>query len=353
MHKITLPNETPSRSNRKSAFPTLNGKEYIATKNVTAGSNGSEPGFKDPITQYLHEIAKIKLLNQQEEIDLARRIDAGMKAALRLDLEDPSLTARSKRALQRFVQDGLLAKEQLITANLRLVVSVAKKYRRVARDFSFLDLIQEGNQGLIRAAEKFDYQRGYKFSTYATWWIRQAIGRAIASKARTIRLPIHLSETLGKLSHTRDQLQQTLRRQPTPAEIANEMGIGWNGTRVEKTLRAARSPISLETPSGDEEGYVFGDFIADESVEPPDERADRKLLGNSVEQALELLTEREARVLRLRHGFLDGREHTLEEIGSQFGVTRERIRQIESRALRKLKVYENRTHRLRSFLEEG
>ncbi|UCH25807.1 MAG: sigma-70 family RNA polymerase sigma factor [Trueperaceae bacterium] len=327
--------------------------EPVSTKGLKTATNGAESGVKDPITQYLHEIAKIRLLNQQEEIDLARRIDAGMKAARQLDGEGPALTARSARELKRLVQDGLSAKEQLTNANLRLVVSVAKKYRRVSHEFSFLDLIQEGNQGLMRAVEKFDYRRGYKFSTYATWWIRQAIGRAIASKARTIRLPIHLSETLGKLSHTRDQLQQVLRRKPTPAEIADEMGVGWNETRVERTLGVARSPISLETPSGDDEGYVLGDFIADESVEPPEERADRNFLGNSVEQALGLLTEREAQVLRMRHGFLDGYEHTLEEIGSQFGVTRERIRQIESRALRKLKLYENRTHKLRSFLEES
>lgn len=303
----------------------------------------------DPVRQYLQEIGKVDLLKLEEEISLARRIEDGEEARVRLDEESENLSEREKRSLQRVVEDGDMARQHLIEANLRLVVSIAKKYN--GRGMSFLDLIQEGNQGLIRAVEKFEYRRRYKFSTYATWWIRQAINRAIADQSRTIRIPVHMVETINKLTRAARRLQQELSREPSFEEIADAMGPDWNAEKVEEAFKLTREPFSLETPIGDEEDSFYGDFIPDENIESPVEQASKTILSEELEEALAKLNEREAMVLKLRKGLVDGREHTLEEVGAHFGVTRERIRQIENKALRKLKYHESRTRKLRDFLD--
>jgi RNA polymerase primary sigma factor len=303
----------------------------------------------DPVRQYLQEIGRVKLLTLEEEISLARRIEEGEEARRVLDEEGDSYEERRRRQLKRVVEDGDLARQHLIEANLRLVVSIAKKYN--GRGMSFLDLIQEGNQGLIRAVEKFEYRRRYKFSTYATWWIRQAINRAIADQSRTIRIPVHMVETINKLTRASRRLQQELSREPTFAEIADAMGPDWNAEKVEEAFKLTREPFSLETPIGDEEDSFYGDFIPDENIESPVEQASKVILSEELDEALNKLSEREAMVLKLRKGLVDGREHTLEEVGSHFGVTRERIRQIENKALRKLKYHESRTRKLRDFLD--
>jgi RNA polymerase primary sigma factor len=303
----------------------------------------------DPVRQYLQEIGRVKLLTLEEEISLARRIEEGEAARATLDEIEDDVAERERRRLQRIVEDGDLARQHLIEANLRLVVSIAKKYN--GRGMSFLDLIQEGNQGLIRAVEKFEYRRRYKFSTYATWWIRQAINRAIADQSRTIRIPVHMVETINKLTRASRRLQQELSREPTFAEIADAMGPEWNAEKVEEAFKLTREPFSLETPIGDEEDSFYGDFIPDENIESPVEQASKIILSEELDEALNKLSEREAMVLKLRKGLVDGREHTLEEVGSHFGVTRERIRQIENKALRKLKYHESRTRKLRDFLE--
>jgi RNA polymerase primary sigma factor len=303
----------------------------------------------DPVRQYLQEIGRVKLLTLDEEIDLARRIEDGEASRKLLDEEVASLEEREARRHKRIVEDGDLARKHLIEANLRLVVSIAKKYN--GRGMSFLDLIQEGNQGLIRAVEKFEYRRRYKFSTYATWWIRQAINRAIADQSRTIRIPVHMVETINKLTRASRRLQQELSREPTFAEIADAMGPDWNAEKVEEAFKLTREPFSLETPIGDEEDSFYGDFIPDENIESPVDEASKIILSEELDEALNKLNEREAMVLKLRKGLVDGREHTLEEVGSHFGVTRERIRQIENKALRKLKYHESRTRKLRDFLD--
>jgi RNA polymerase primary sigma factor len=303
----------------------------------------------DPVRQYLQEIGKVDLLKLEEEISLARRIEEGEEAKKRLETDDKKLGDRDRRSLQRVVEDGELARKHLIEANLRLVVSIAKKYN--GRGMSFLDLIQEGNQGLIRAVEKFEYRRRYKFSTYATWWIRQAINRAIADQSRTIRIPVHMVETINKLTRAARRLQQELSREPSYAEIADAMGPDWNAEKVEEAFKLTREPFSLETPIGDEEDSFYGDFIPDDNIEAPVEQASKTILSEELDGALDKLNEREAMVLKLRKGLVDGREHTLEEVGAYFGVTRERIRQIENKALRKLKYHESRTRKLRDFLD--
>jgi RNA polymerase primary sigma factor len=310
---------------------------------------GSRLSTNDPVRQYLHEIGRVSLLTLEEEISLARRIEEGEAAQKRLDEESDSLPEREKRALKRIVEDGEMARQHLIEANLRLVVSIAKKY--TGRGLSFLDLIQEGNQGLIRAVEKFEYRRRYKFSTYATWWIRQAINRAIADQARTIRIPVHMVETINKLTRTARQLQQELSREPSYEEVADAMGPGWSAEKVEEVFKVSQEPVSLETPIGDEKDSFYGDFIPDDNVESPVDQASKTLLSEELEKALDKLTERESMVLKFRKGLVDGREHTLEEVGAHFGVTRERIRQIENKALRKLKYHESRTRKLRDFLD--
>lgn len=309
----------------------------------------------DPVRQYLHEIGRVALLTLEAEIELARRIEEGEEARKILEEsedfydEGDREAGRARRRLMRQVEDGNAARQGLIEANLRLVVSIAKKY--TGRGLNFLDLIQEGNQGLIRAVEKFEYRRRYKFSTYATWWIRQAINRAIADQARTIRIPVHMVETINKLTRTARQLQQELSREATHEEIAEAMGPGWDATKVEEVQKVSQEPVSLETPIGDEKDSFYGDFIPDDNLDSPVDNAAKSLLAEELEKALSKLTEREALVLKYRKGLVDGREHTLEEVGQRFNVTRERIRQIENKALRKLKYHESRTRKLRDFLE--
>ncbi len=302
----------------------------------------------DPVRQYLHEIGRVPLLTLEEEIALARRIEEGEEARVHLE-EGTEEEERAQRRLKRQMEDGAAARQGLIEANLRLVVSIAKKY--TGRGLGFLDLIQEGNQGLIRAVEKFEYRRRYKFSTYATWWIRQAINRAIADQARTIRIPVHMVETINKLTRTSRQLQQELSREASYEEIAEAMGPGWDAAKVEEVQKVSQEPVSLETPIGDEKDSFYGDFIPDENLDSPVENAAKTLLSEELEKALGKLTEREAMVLKYRKGLVDGREHTLEEVGQRFNVTRERIRQIENKALRKLKYHESRTRKLRDFLD--
>ncbi len=302
--------------------------------------------IEDPVRMYLKEIGKVPLLSAEEEIILAQEMEAGDAAAIQLQEDDGSLDQDTKEELERLVDTGNNAKKKLSEANLRLVVSIAKRY--VGRGMLFLDLIQEGNLGLIKAVEKFDYRKGYKFSTYATWWIRQAITRAIADQARTIRIPVHMVETINKLIRVSRQLLQELGREPSPEEIAEEMEIPVE--RVREILKISQEPVSLETPIGEEEDSHLGDFIQDENVPVPADAAAFTLLKEQLVEVLSTLTEREQKVLRLRFGLDDGRARTLEEVGKEFNVTRERIRQIEAKALRKLR-HPSRSRKLRDYLE--
>jgi RNA polymerase primary sigma factor len=311
---------------------------------------------EDPVRMYLKEIGKVPLLSAEEEIDLAQVMEAGVVAFEKIsimkkrmddatDEEKEELRAEIKE-LQKAVDAGSDAKKRLAEANLRLVVSIAKRY--VGRGMLFLDLIQEGNLGLIKAVEKFDYRKGYKFSTYATWWIRQAITRAIADQARTIRIPVHMVETINKLIRVSRQLLQELGREPTPEEIAEEMNMPVD--RVREILKISQEPVSLETPIGEEEDSHLGDFIKDDNVPVPADAAAFTLLKEQLEEVLGTLTEREQKVLTLRFGLEDGRARTLEEVGKEFNVTRERIRQIEAKALRKLR-HPSRSRKLKDYLE--
>jgi len=299
----------------------------------------------DPVRMYLKEIGKVDLLNPDEEIVLAQDMSAGAAAARELEKEPDQLTAERRAELQALVKKGDNAKKRLAEANLRLVVSIAKRY--VGRGMMFLDLIQEGNLGLIKAVEKFDYTKGYKFSTYATWWIRQAITRAIADQARTIRIPVHMVETINKVIRVSRQLLQELGHDPSPEEIAEEMGMPVQ--KVRDILKIALEPVSLETPIGEEEDSHLGDFIPDDDAPEPAEVASFTLLKEQLVDVLKTLTPREEKVLRLRFGIEDGRTRTLEEVGKEFNVTRERIRQIEAKALRKLR-HPSRSKKLKDFL---
>ncbi len=287
-----------------------------AEEDLVEESDGAGEGAEDPVRAYLKEIGRVPLLKSAEEILLAQRNEHGDEEA----------------------------KRHLTEANLRLVVSIAKKYS--GRGMDFLDLIQEGNRGLIRAVEKFDWRRGFKFSTYATWWIRQAITRAIADQARTIRIPVHMTDTVNRLTRTSRQLLQKLGREPTPEEIGKVLGL--SGQRVREILRAVEQPVSLETPVGSEGDSALGDFIRDETMAAPEEAVTFSMLREQVEEVLHTLAPRERQVLRLRFGLEDGRPRTLEEVGGEFGVTRERIRQIESKALRKLR-HSSRARHLKDF----
>jgi RNA polymerase primary sigma factor len=296
---------------------------------------------------YLKEIGKVPLLTAEEEVDLAKRIEAGLFASEKL--ASPSarkLDAKLSRELEAIERDGQIAKRKLVEANLRLVVSIAKRY--VGRGMLFLDLIQEGNLGLIRAVEKFDYTKGYKFSTYATWWIRQAITRAIADQARTIRIPVHMVETINKLIRIQRQLLQDLGREPMPEEIAKEMDL--TPDKVREILKVSQEPVSLETPIGEEEDSHLGDFIEDSDAVVPVDAASFILLQEQLDSVLHTLSDREKKVIQLRFGLTDGHPRTLEEVGREFGVTRERIRQIESKTLSKLR-HPSRSQKLRDYLE--
>ena len=312
---------------------------------------------EDPVRMYLKEIGKVPLLSADEEIELAQKMEAGSVAVEKIPLLKERLAETGEeqekeeiqaeiKALQLDVDRGSDAKKRLAEANLRLVVSIAKRY--VGRGMLFLDLIQEGNLGLIKAVEKFDYRKGYKFSTYATWWIRQAITRAIADQARTIRIPVHMVETINKLIRVSRQLLQELGREPTPEEIAEEMKMPVE--RVREILKISQEPVSLETPIGEEEDSHLGDFIKDDNVPVPADAATFTLLKEQLEEVLGTLTEREQKVLTLRFGLEDGRARTLEEVGKEFNVTRERIRQIEAKALSKLR-HPSRSRKLKDYLE--
>jgi RNA polymerase primary sigma factor len=299
----------------------------------------------DPVRMYLKEIGKVPLLTAAEEVDLAKRIEAGLFAAEKLG-GGRRLTVALRVDLEAVARDGDVAKRKLVEANLRLVVSIAKRY--VGRGMLFLDLIQEGNLGLIRAVEKFDYTKGYKFSTYATWWIRQAITRAIADQARTIRIPVHMVETINKLIRIQRQLLQDLGREATPEEIAKEMDL--TPDKVREIQKVAQEPVSLETPIGEEEDSHLGDFIEDTDAVVPVDAASFLLLQEQLDSVLHTLSDREKKVIQLRFGLTDGHPRTLEEVGREFGVTRERIRQIESKTLSKLR-HPSRSQKLRDYLE--
>ena len=304
----------------------------------------------DPVRMYLKEIGKVPLLSADEEINIAMRMEKGDEAKQMLEsginADGKPLTDEEKKQCQAAIDDGTQAKRLLAEANLRLVVSIAKRY--VGRGMLFLDLIQEGNLGLIKAVEKFDYRKGYKFSTYATWWIRQAITRAIADQARTIRIPVHMVETINKLIRVSRQLLQEYGREPTPEEIAKAMGI--SGAKVREIIKIAQEPVSLETPIGEEEDSHLGDFIPDDDAPAPAEAASHALMREQLWDVLNTLTPREEKVLRLRFGLDDGNQRTLEEVGREFKVTRERIRQIEAKALRKLR-HPSRSKKLKDYLE--
>ncbi len=301
-------------------------------------------GVGDSVRLYLQEIGETDLLTMQEEVWLAKRMQRGKMAEEAL--EDRTLTADQRSGYDADKLDGELARAHLIQANLRLVVSVAKKY--VGRGLSFLDLIQEGNIGLMKATDKFDYARGFKFSTYATWWIRQAITRAISDQSRTIRLPVHVGETINRVKKTGHRLQQILEREPTQEEIARAMDI--SDEKVRQVLDVSRHPISLEAPVGQDGDAFLGDFIEDETMPQPLELASQELLKAQIGDALDKLTERERKIIILRFGLEDGRFRTLEEVGHEFGITRERIRQIEAKALRKLR-HPSHSRKLRGYLE--
>lgn len=312
--------------------------------------------IEDPVRMYLKEIGKVPLLSAEEEIELAKNMEAGAVAKEKIAIlksreenateEELAEIKEEIKNLQKDLDEGDEAKKRLAEANLRLVVSIAKRY--VGRGMLFLDLIQEGNLGLIKAVEKFDYRKGYKFSTYATWWIRQAITRAIADQARTIRIPVHMVETINKLIRVSRQLLQELGREPSPEEIAAEMNMPVE--RVREILKISQEPVSLETPIGEEEDSHLGDFIQDDNVPVPADAAAFTLLKEQLEEVLGTLTEREQKVLTLRFGLEDGRARTLEEVGKEFNVTRERIRQIEAKALRKLR-HPSRSRKLKDYLE--
>ena len=334
---VQLPKVTTARSKRR------------ATRK-RANDGGVTMLTGDPVRMYLKEIGKVPLLTAAEEIDLAMKIEAGVAAGEQLEKADAGeieLERRDLRRLTRIEEVGFDAKQQLIEANLRLVVSIAK--RSVGRGMLFLDLIQEGNLGLIRAVEKFDYRKGFKFSTYATWWIRQAITRAIADQARTIRIPVHMVETINKLVRIQRQLLQELGREPTPKEIGDVMGLPEE--RVREIQKISQEPVSLETPIGEEEDSQLGDFIEDDAAVVPPDAASFSMLQEQLGKVLDGLAERERKVISLRFGLEDGHPRTLEEVGREFGVTRERIRQIESKTLAKLR-HPSRSSKLKDYLED-
>ncbi len=331
------------------ADPPLEEIEEIAEEEIVDPNSLVDSfGIDDPVRMYLKEIGKVNLLTSDEEIELAQAMGAGIEVQKQIEKmaeTGEEITEELQKELDRAMNKGERAKQRLAEANLRLVVSIAKRY--VGRGMLFLDLIQEGNLGLIKAVEKFDYTKGYKFSTYATWWIRQAITRAIADQARTIRIPVHMVETINKVIRVSRQLLQELGHDPSPEEIAEEMSMPVD--KVREILKIAQEPVSLETPIGEEEDSHLGDFIPDEDASEPAEAASFTLLKEQLVDVLGTLTPREEKVLKLRFGIEDGRTRTLEEVGKEFNVTRERIRQIEAKALRKLR-HPSRSKKLKDFL---
>jgi len=315
---------------------------------ATALSSDELVHVSDPVRMYLQEIGRYPLLTPQQEVELAMQMEAGGRASEKLGIEGADLPVADRVILQRSARNADRARKRLVEANLRLVVSIAKKY--VGRGLSLLDLIQEGNLGLIRAVEKFDYRKGFKFSTYATWWIRQAVTRALADQARTIRVPVHMVETINKLARAQRTLMQELGREPTITEIAQELEL--EPQQVTELRRIAQDPVSLETPLGEEDDSTLGDFVEDTDADVPVEVASFKLLQEYLSLVLEGLNERERQVLIMRFGLADGKVKTLEEVGSHFNVTRERIRQIETKALAKLRQ-PARAKRLEGYLESG
>ncbi len=332
------------------ADPPLEAMEDISEEEIVDPNSMVDSfGTDDPVRMYLKEIGKVNLLSSEEEIELAQAMDAGNAAKeqlAELQAAGEEIPAEVQSELDKAIKKGERAKQRLAEANLRLVVSIAKRY--VGRGMQFLDLIQEGNLGLIKAVEKFDYTKGYKFSTYATWWIRQAITRAIADQARTIRIPVHMVETINKVIRVSRQLLQELGHDPSPEEISEEMNMPVD--KVREILKIAQEPVSLETPIGEEEDSHLGDFIPDEDASEPSEAASYTLLKEQLIDVLDTLTPREEKVLKLRFGLEDGRTRTLEEVGKEFNVTRERIRQIEAKALRKLR-HPSRSKKLKDFLD--
>ncbi|MBO6206761.1 MAG: RNA polymerase sigma factor RpoD [Lachnospiraceae bacterium] len=348
----------------------LEEEEEIALdmESLEEGVIDSNVNMEDPVRMYLKEIGRVPLLSAEEEIELAKKMEAGFEAAqkneefaekravLQKQVDDGKKVQEAKKKIeeldkkiaenQRKIDIGKRAGQDLSQANLRLVVSIAKRY--VGRGMLFLDLIQEGNLGLIKAVEKFDYRKGYKFSTYATWWIRQAITRAIADQARTIRIPVHMVETINKIIRINRQLLQELGREPSPSEIAERMDMPED--RVREILKISQEPVSLETPIGEEEDSHLGDFIPDDNMPVPADAAAFTMLREQLDEILDTLTDRERKVLTLRFGLIDGRARTLEEVGKEFNVTRERIRQIEAKALRKLR-HPTRSKRIKDYLE--
>ena len=331
-------------------------EEELEGANATADEDESEQVSKglslddlanidtdDTIGLYLKEVSRVPLLTAEEEVELAQRIERGRMA--REELARGNVNTRRRHELRRLIEDGWNAREHLITANSRLVISVAKKY--MGRGVPFLDLIQEGNIGLIRATKKFDYRRGHKFSTYATWWIRQAVTRAIADQGRTIRVPVHMGDQINKLLRVQHQLTQRLGRDPSVEELAEALDVP--PKKVENMIQVARRPLSLETPTDDEEDSVLGDFIEDDDSPPPDESATYNLLREHLQEVLNTLPPREVRILQLRYGLLDGQAYTLEEVGRKMGVTRERVRQIEAQALSRLR-HPSIRRKLRDYL---
>ena len=317
--------------------PSGNPKRRVVTAGATA----------DPVKDYLKQIGRVSLLNAEQEVDLSERIEAGLYAQHLLDTEGEGLDFKRRRELKWAANDGKKAKDHLLEANLRLVVSLAKRY--TGRGMLFLDLIQEGNLGLIRAVEKFDYTKGYKFSTYATWWIRQAITRAMADQARTIRVPVHMVEVINKLSRVQRQMLQDLGREPTPDELARELDMPVE--KVQEVQKYGREPISLHTPLGEDGDSEFGDLIEDTDAIAPSDAVAFSLLQEQFQQVLETLSPREAGVIKMRYGLEDGQPKTLDDIGRVYGVTRERIRQIESKTMSKLR-HPSRSQTLRDFLDQ-
>lgn len=321
----------------ENATPSGNPKRRVVTAGATA----------DPVKDYLKQIGRVSLLNAEQEVDLSERIEAGLYAQHLLDTEGEGMDFKRRRELKWAANDGKKAKDHLLEANLRLVVSLAKRY--TGRGMLFLDLIQEGNLGLIRAVEKFDYTKGYKFSTYATWWIRQAITRAMADQARTIRVPVHMVEVINKLSRVQRQMLQDLGREPTPDELARELDMPVE--KVQEVQKYGREPISLHTPLGEDGDSEFGDLIEDTDAIAPSDAVAFSLLQEQFQQVLETLSPREAGVIKMRYGLEDGQPKTLDDIGRVYGVTRERIRQIESKTMSKLR-HPSRSQTLRDFLDQ-